>query len=137
MKKKIDLKSLIAELKQAKEGSRELDGDIAEQLGFAEEATKDVFGMKRRENQKRSVYAPVDRGEWARSIPTNESWKAPYFTTSLDAKLPWENIRAVNYDHVSKNWMAAHAGEKSITWEIGKTEPLVRRIAALKARDHA
>jgi hypothetical protein len=58
----------------------------------------------------------------------------PHYTTSLDAKLPWENIVAVNYEHVSGNWMAAHLGEKTVTWGIGRTEPLARRIAALRAR---
>ncbi len=60
--------------------------------------------------------------------------QAPAFTTSLDAKLPWENIVDVTvHDGI---WKAHHVDPKTGRSEtgIGHTEPLARRCAALKAR---
>ena len=100
-----DLTALIERLEAAEEGSRELDGEIAVML-------------------KPGFYPSSDIAE---------KGAAPY-TTSLDTKLPWENIRHVGHDHESRNWMAAHVGPKNTIWGIGKTEPLARRIAALRAK---
>src|SRR5216684_2962906 len=76
---------IIAKLEAATEGSRELDGDIAEALGLPAIATTGIFHVQRREN--REGYGLVDRAEWGRDLPTYFSWKAPEFTTSLDAAL--------------------------------------------------
>ena len=92
------MNDLIVKLEEASEGSRELDGDIAETLGYAASAIKGLLGMKRRENRK--GYAAVDRGEWARYTPTMENWKAPPYTTSIDAALELMMEEMAEEEHV-------------------------------------
>ena len=126
-----DLKPLIAELEAAKEGSRGLDAAVAVAAAIdlpspMGEATAYLKLPHKDDCCELGTYWLVQRsGDSLQS--------ALCYTTSLDAALPGENIRAVNHDHVSGNWMAAHVGEKATTWGIGKTEALARRIAALKA----
>lgn len=57
----------------------------------------------------------------------------PHYTTSIDAKLPGENIVAVN--KYENDWAAVHQAEDGNLYNgRGKTEALARRIASLKAR---
>lgn len=63
----------------------------------------------------------------------------PHYTTSLDAKLPWENIIRVEWLGHRKVWKAFQQPESDTTdfsLFIGeaKTEVLARRVAALRAR---
>ena len=98
----IDLSDLIARLEAATEGSRELDSEIADIVGYRH---------------------PNGLMLW------------PRYTTSLDAKLPSENIVSCMWN--SENWSALHdfGDDRPLVEGIGKTEALARRIAALKARE--
>lgn len=61
-----------------------------------------------------------------------------YFTSSLDAKLPNENVVSMGYSHLRKSWFAEHIsvdGLKFIGW--GKTEVLARRAAAMNEIEYA
>ena len=79
----------------------------------------------------------------------DQDWKdprwhdgGPRYTTSLDAKLPGENITAMAWFEVvpgealGEVCEAWHEDRKSglRTMGAGKTEPLARRIAALRAQ---
>ena len=58
----------------------------------------------------------------------------PHYTTSLDAKLPGENI--VRSEIIFGGWWrATHLGKKGRHEGRAITEPLARRIAALKAME--
>jgi len=95
-------------LEQAEEGSRELDAQIANEYGG-------LTGMG---------YETWDAIEA----------HAPHYTTSLDAKLPWENITMMIW-HAGE-FMAWHENEDGslVKSPRMKTEALARRTAALKAR---
>lgn len=107
------MKSLIAKLEQASEGNRELDVEVAWAIGRP-----------------------------GSQIPghTNE---IPHYTTSLDAKLPGENITQVALHDVVEGeplgavWEAWRTDPKTghQTMGAGQTEALARRIASLKARE--
>ena len=122
-----DLKSLIAELEQAKEGSRGLDAKIAEDVVWEEGRGKHLRTLKR------GFY------ETARSL-------CEHYTTSLDAKLPGETIIRVKMIAITTDnpwgWEAVHsqyglANNSKYFVGRGHTEALARRIAALKARETA
>ena len=79
---------LLSRLQEAEGGSRELDGDIAELVqpeGLRKQQAACLNTLKRA--QRRKGYTEPDLGEWYRTNPTSESWKAPPYTTSADAAL--------------------------------------------------
>ena len=140
------LASLIAKLEAAPEGSRELD----EQIALATRTWTVWLSKHRRWN----FDSPNDRHfSWPQSsIPLHDTdtgrkiilsempWPGwadeadlPEWSTSLDAALPGENIVEV-YHLRSGAWMAVHQAEVSFE-ATAATEPLARRIAALKARE--
>ncbi len=113
-----EIKSLIAELEKAERGSRKLDFKIGSYLGWS---------------------PPIARyREWGMWLaPGGEEAQLPWWTTSLDAKLPGEDI-IQTAEQMTGNWMALQRRAKGDpAWEAAyaKTEALARRIAALKARD--
>lgn len=108
-----DHAELIARLEAAPEGSRELDRLIARHVGVGAALHNDTSGISR----------------------------ALDYTTSLDAKLPGENIESVALDEVVEGeplgtaWEAWHFDPETRrpTMGAGHTEVLARRVAALKA----
>lgn len=105
---------LIAELEAATAGSRELDEKIAPYAGW-------------KRDPRRSDWIDPDN-------PSHAVSSVPHYSTSLDAKLPRENIQYVSYNPATGNWGATHVNGKTRVWGLGHTEALARRIAALKAR---
>ena len=103
---------LIPRLEAATEGNRLLNEAIAKEEG--------TFRSKRSKDEIHGLHFGPEY-----STPS---------TTSLDAKLPGENIVEVTlHDGV---WAAIHVNPETGLQRtgIGSTEPLARRIAALKAR---
>ncbi|KKN90000.1 hypothetical protein LCGC14_0231120 [marine sediment metagenome] len=112
---------IIAKLEKVPEGSRELDALVGKAIGYA--------GLGEVSDQRAiEAVAAADR----ESILTIGE-----VTTSLDAKLPWENIvRVAIFEMKGKiKCDATHWDEatKTATLGTGHTEPLARRCAALKA----
>ncbi len=114
----LEVKSLITRLEQAPEGSRELDCEI--------------------HNALYDTRLFVSGSEVKNTNGIGEVWDAdcPHYTTSLDAKLPGENIRHVESPLGTRRWEAWQCdGEGEIeAFGYGNTEALARRIASLKAR---
>ncbi len=117
------LSELIAKLEAVEEGSRELDIDV--HVTLAQTIHPEAVYTEGDDVFVADVYEdglPVCYGL--------ASDNAPHHTTSLDAALPWEVIHRVEY--WDRRWQAvAKTGEIG----TGRTEPLARRIAALKAKD--
>lgn len=113
-----DLHALIEKLEQATGPSRELNREIGSALGYvAFDICTDLLGN------------PFGSPEDA----------FPNFTGSIDAALPGESIRKV--ERIRSNggkavWMAVQDGVGiQCGFEgYGSSEPLARRIAALRAR---
>ena len=124
------MKSLIAKLEQASEGNRGLDEEIARSQGW------DYY------RGESSTPSGITR-QWAtwRDADLNDV-ELPHYTTSLDAKLPWENIvevRAPRWNNTKPDrWEAVQRrgepGDCVYFYGAGHTEVLARRGASLKAR---
>ena len=125
----------------------------------------DIAAMEPGREADAFIHCFVEWGEWPRGLqiardeggivwltPGNEfegyderDWvellDVPHFTTSLDAKLPCENIIAATYsDHGdgTKVWEAHHQNPKTKAITIGQHqsgEAFARRIAVLRARE--
>ena len=112
------MSDLIKRLEEATEGSRKLDEAIYVAIGCPYDDDPRYYAFL--------------HGDFP-----------PLYTASLDAKLPWENIAHVHAPdwHDAKppgRWQAAvDVGEGCAVYGYGATEPLARRIAALKARGFA
>ena len=119
---------LIARLEQATEGSHELNAAIGALLGWQPPKRDDGV-----------------RPRWALWLaPDGNAKQLPWFSESLDAKLPGENIVVVyapKYGPPERahflSWAATHRNDKHPTFVegYGRTEALARRVAALKARE--
>lgn len=57
----------------------------------------------------------------------------PHYTTSLDAAIPGENIILSLYQPKRQAWTAVHRSDRGDIVGTGASEPLARRVAALKA----
>lgn len=69
-----------------------------------------------------------------RTLIFRDKWDSPPRTRSLDAALPGEKVCEVTRVH-DNEWIAtAYDGGGGRYQGRGKTEPLARRIAALRAR---
>lgn len=134
------LLELIVKLEAATEGSRELDGDIAEVVqptSLQKMQAAHLNTLKRREDKK--SYMPVDRGEWCRDSPTHASWKAPHYTTSIDAAEKLVPVRlGYMWDLACYGTEgAAYFGPRDVIvrqFTVAATPALALCIAALKAR---
>ena len=126
------LSDLIAKLEAAPEGSRELDAAIAVAT-FSEPYGDDDLIYARQVDKDDDCAAGTF---WRKSRSGASLRTAPYFTTSLDAALPSENIVRVErvYGAVVHEWRAWTVLEGEPHEGLGHTEALARRIAALKAR---
>ena len=124
---------LIAALESAEEGSREINAKIAVHIWFPDyRFPKQILNRK-----------PEDWQEaWGRLTHDGTGGEAPLpaYSTSLDAKLPEENIENVSKVSVvetSPIWSAWHVERKpngmiNAFEGRAKTEALARRLAALK-----
>lgn len=122
-----ELQALIAELEQAEEGSRELDTRIVTATGRKVER---FMVPKDHPVLQGGLEFLVEEDGRRTGIP-------PY-TTSIDAALPGEDdLFWVIERWPEMDWRAqALDSEMQLIAEVwGKTEPLARRIAALKARE--
>jgi hypothetical protein len=109
-----DLADLIARLEAAPEGSRELSDTVAVAAGWNHQPNvTHNFHWRSPEG-----YSRPDR---------------PAYTTSLDAKLPDEEIVEVKR-MADGTWIAVAMGTDDEYESEAYTEPLARRAAALKAR---
>ena len=129
------MNNLIAELEAAPKGSRKLDVKIHcvlhDRIGHPKlpkgYTMKDLGNKDRNRGLAESQFIHSDRGP------------SPFYTTSLDAKLTWENISetALYYvDLPSKTmWRAWDEVGDTVMRVMGQghTEPLARRAAALRA----
>ena len=122
---------LIADLAAAPEGSREFDAEIAvrvdhdfpEPMGDA----YPYFKLPHKSDQcAPGTYWLVQRS--GMSLRT-----APHYTTSLDAKLPGENIVSVTYVRSEGLWTAVHSDDTGEYPASAYTEPLARRVAYMKS----
>lgn len=134
---------LIARLEAAEEGSRELDYAVAEvaladmEITYGRGDCRITVAEAFAHQRKHKIYSPEYVG---RCISPDG---LPHYTTSLDAKLPWENIEEVALHDVVEGeplgtvWEAWHrdANTGKRTMGSGRTEVLARRVAALKARE--
>lgn len=113
-----DLPALIARLEVAKEGSRELDRDIALAVGWYPTGIEEIG----------CFFDPATGGL------RGEIHEAPHYTTSLDAALPWENICGV-VRMGDGTWAAKHVTkDRVVKVARAATEVLARRAAALKEK---
>ena len=123
---------LIAKLESAEQGSRELDRDIAEAVGYKVQIIRVPEGH------------PVFKEGGGLEFMERDGVKVgiPPYSTSLDAKLPWENIQSlyafdvVEDEPLGEGWEAWHVDRETgrRTMGAGNTEALARRVAALKAK---
>lgn len=127
--------SLIAKLESAEEGDRELDAEIEKAIP----ATDEWMGRRPASLYEQRAYKTMINSDVAGPL---DEYEPPHYTTSLDAKLPGENIECVKRVRmiIGENeylWEAEHwCNEKTQCFKgIAHTEPLARRIAALKARE--
>ena len=129
-----DFTNLIERLEAAGEGSRELDAEIWFIIEPQYLYQTDREG-RWYHNRTGTVLTPV----WTPDVGPRG---APHCTTSLDAVLPWENITEMTWHEVVEGEAlgevceAWHEDRKTgkRTLGQGNTEPLARRIAALRAR---
>ena len=116
------MQDLIKKLEAAPEGSWELDLDVAIFLG--------EFRIESNDTSDNALWDL--RGEREVFCGSEVQWKydCSKYTTSLDAKLPWENITQVSFHNgMWEAWQETNLG-------VGHTEPLARRIAALKSKSN-
>jgi len=139
------LDELIAKLEAADEGSRTLDGDIAEAL-------PDVTGLAEAQRRNANTLKRHHCGQphqWGRSTPTWERWTPDCYTTDLHdalALMPGGWFLAHMSDGVSFEprqpdsiWFLTCSVELQPTYDAsvegdGATRALAACIAALKAR---
>ena len=117
-----DLATLIAEIENASTGSPALDARI--QIGYRVAARKapDVAALL------------IEQGITWPTVEAVLDDQVPPFTTSLDAALDGEDITFVIRSTKRRRWGAmqkARSGEEVLAWAA--TEPLARRLAALRA----
>jgi len=117
-----DIDALISEIENAPAGSAELDSRIHFGFRVAMERCPDIGELLFREGVS---WLTVKQALDARIAP---------FTTSLDAALEGEEITFVVHAIRQGKWGAMQRtrhGEEILAW--GVTEPLARRLAAIKA----
>ncbi len=130
------MKDLLSRLENAPEGSREL-----------RELDCDIFNADPRyeiADRDRRTYVN-DKGPFGRNVHNDVRLEVPHYTTSLDAKLPGENITKVEAPHdvsfpenekCNTMWRATcvvNESEHPGIFGYGHTEALARRHAALRA----
>lgn len=133
-----DTLSLVQRLEGATEGSRDLDAQI-EVINWSLWSSFRAIKFPRLEPDEVELAWSVDGVVSINGV----EHEAPQYTTSLDAKLPWENIEQVALHDVVEGeplgevWEAWHVDPETRrrTMGAGWTEAIARRVAALKARE--
>ena len=117
-----DLDALIAELESAPSGNTALDARVHFGFRIATQRSLDTAALLLKQGVDWStVEAVLDE-------------QIPLFTTSLDANLESEEITFTVRSAKHQRWAAmqkAQCGEEVLAWAA--TEPLARRLAAIKA----
>lgn len=103
--------TLIERIEAAPEGSREMDAEIA-----------------------RAAYPDLKQGGDGLWYISGTHVRIEPYTTSIDARLPDENIVETKLK-LSGKWIAMHARNGVACNGEGHTEALARRAAALRARE--
>ena len=121
------MKDLLAKLEAAPEGSRELDAEI------------EVLLPSNMKNGTKHLPTKQDKCEpgtyWHKLTGATALWTASLFTTSLDVKVPGENIiEMLLYPETGLYW-ALHDGPTGRFGGTGHTEVLARRVAGLKGME--
>lgn len=117
-----DIDALIAEIERAPAGGEALDSRIHFGFRVAMEHCPDVAALLFREGVS-----------WS-TVKQALDAQIPPFTTSLDAALEGEDITFVVHAARERKWGAmqrTRRGEEVLVWAA--TEPLARRLAAIKA----
>ena len=117
-----DLALLIAEIESAAAGSGELDARIHFGFRVATRRSPDISALL------------IEQGITWPTVEAVLDEQIPPFTTSLDAALEGEEITFVIRSTKRGRWGAmqkAGCGEEVLAWAA--TEPLARRLAALRA----
>lgn len=112
---------LISALESAPSGSTELDRMVAFQLGLPLGESDQMIKLLLFEGYSWDVISELVKSE------------NPAFTTSLDARIPGENIVLAMHSEKRGQWAAIHrskGGTDFLAWAA--TEPLARRAAALR-----
>lgn len=138
--------NLIYKVESIDWGNRELDARIwAEQDNrHVTQVGNKILATSRTAPNDQCLLGVIDLGEHSRHFECDAYHKPPipHYTTSLDAKLPWENICSVAVHDVVEGeplgeiWEAWHIDPETRrrTMGAGQTEALARRAAALKSR---
>lgn len=121
---------LIAKLETAEAGARELDAEIAVAVRSTDTASGQLvpdwaysnFPMWRARSDGRVEVVHTDGSGGL-------NWRPPAYTTSLDAKVPGEDIVKVERLPDGLYW----ATDARCDYAVARTETLARRAAALKA----
>lgn len=117
------VENLIRTIETAEEGGRRLDSVVSYLLGEGDADTDAIIDLIVEEGYPLEVSSEVLDAD------------VPPFSTSLDAKLPGENVVLAMYASQKGQWMAIHRssdGKDSVAW--ARTECLARRAAALKGK---
>lgn len=117
------VENLIRTIETAEEGGQRLDSVVSYLLGEGDADTDEIIDLIVQEGYPLEVSGEVLDSD------------ARPFSTSLDAKLPGENIVLAMYASRKNQWMAIHRssdGNDSVAW--ARTECLARRAAALKGK---
>ncbi len=117
------VENLIRTIETAEEGGRRLDSVVAYLLGEGDADTDAIIDLIVEEGYPLEVSSEVLDAD-----------VLPY-STSLDAKLPGENVVLTMYASRKGQWLAIHRssdGKDSVAW--ARTECLARRAAALKGK---
>ncbi len=117
-----DLAVLIGEIEDAPVGNEALDARIHFGFRLAARRAPDIAALL------------IDQGITWPTVEAVLDEQTPPFTTSLDASLEGENITCVIRSTKRQLWGAmqkARCGEEILAWAA--TEPLARRLAALRA----
>lgn len=115
------VETLIRTIETAEEGGRRLDSVVSYLLGEGDADTETIIDLIVEEGYPLEVSSELLDAD------------VPPFSTSLDAKLPGENVVLIMYASRKDQWVAIHRssdGNNSVAW--ARTECLARRAAALK-----
>ena len=118
-----DLAALIAEIEEATSGNSALDARIHFGFRVATRRSPDIAALL------------IEQGITWPTVEAVLDDQIPPFTTSLDAALEGEDIIFVVRSAKQRRWGAmqkAGGGEEILAWAA--TEPLARRLAAIRAR---
>ncbi len=123
---------LLTRIEVAPEGGRELDHDIAFAVRWRPDEVGDPGSARSfAKHEAAHDYATA----WISHKSMNPSWKIPHYSTSLDAKLPGENIVSMITLPDGRFYATHDRGDNDFTSGLAHTEPLSRRAAAIRGME--